>query len=298
MDRATGHVFESDADTMVRTKISNSTMPQIYEAVWASSGNEFVARYLKEDGGIIQTFYGRLSTSTPLEGYFLPANLREISVASNTLGYLDPTRPGVLMRSDIDGTDRSVVANLYTDEWLVQQVSPTKVLVGTKPSGTLGGDLYLLDVSNGSKRKIIRDVLGLTGIANTDATWVFASAQERGGIVSALYSVVDNRFVNLGLSTLSDKCVWGEKDRSFVYCAVPTTVRQGTYPDDWYQGLVTFEDRLWKIGVQDGMTDLVLDPSIEEGVDMDMTKLDISTDDSKIIFINKSDSSLWVLDLK
>ena len=46
------------------------------------------------------------------------------------------------------------------------------------------------------------------------------------------------------------------------------------------------------------MTDLVLDPSIEEGVDMDMTKLDISTDDSKIIFVNKSDSSLWVLDLK
>lgn len=302
MDRATGHIFESNADTMARNKISNITMPQIYETLWSTDGTELIARYLKDDGVTIQSFYGRLPATTTsnsvIEGYFLPSNIKELSLFENKIIYLDPTVDGGLVTALIDGTKRSYVANLYSRDWLLGLASTKVALIGAKPSGIVGGDLYTLDMTTGVKLKIMKDILGLTGLMSPDGSSVFASASEGRGIASALYNTKTKVFSTLTIATLSDKCSWSRAERGILYCAVPTSVQSGIYPDDWYQGIVSFDDRLWRIDASSSETDLILDPSIEVGIDMDMIKLDTDTSGEHLIFVDKKDSSLWVLDLK
>jgi hypothetical protein len=302
MDRATGHIFESNADTMARNKISNITMPQIHETLWSADGSELIARYLKEDGVTIQSFYGRLPATTTsnsvIEGYFLPSNIKELSLFANKILYLDPTVDGALVTSDIDGAKKSYVTNLYSRDWLLQLASTKSTLIGAKPSGLVGGDLYTLDMTTGIKLKIMKDILGLTGLMSPDGAYVFASASERRGIASAIYTIKDRTFSTLSVSTLSDKCAWSTTEKNILYCAVPTAIPSGVYPDDWYQGIVSFDDRLWRIDASSSETDLILDPSIEVGIDMDMTKLGTDTSGLHLIFVDKKDSSLWVLDLK
>lgn len=302
MDRATGHIFESNADTMARNKISNITMPQIHETLWSTDGTELIARYLKDDGVTIQSFYGRLPATTTsnsvIEGYFLPSNIKEISLFANKIIYLDPTVDGALTSSDVDGGKKSYVTNLYSRDWLLQLASLKNALIGAKPSGLVGGDLYTLDMMTGVKLKVMKDILGLTGLMSPDGAYIFASASERSGVASAIYDTKSKIFSTLTVSTLSDKCVWSTAEKNVAYCAVPTAIPSGVYPDDWYQGIVSFDDRLWRIDASSSETDLIIDPSIEVSIDMDMIKLNTDASGSHLIFIDKKDSSLWVLDLK
>lgn len=302
MDRATGHIFETNADTMARNKISNITMPKVYETLWSTDGTELIARYLKDDDVTIQSFYGRLpattTTNSVIEGYFLPSNIREISLAGNKIIYLDPVQDGALVGSDIDGTKKSFVTNLYSRDWLLGIVNSKNALVGAKPSGVVSGDLYTLDMTTGTKLKIMTDILGLTGLMSHDGTAVIASASEGRGIASAMYSIKDKNLSTLSISTLSDKCAWSRSEKNIAYCGVPTAIQSGVYPDDWYQGVVSFDDRLWVIDSETGEADLILDPSTEAGIDMDMIKIDTDASGEHLIFTNKKDSSLWVLDLR
>jgi len=302
MDRATGHIFESNADNLAKIKISNITMPKIYETLWSKDGLELIARYLKDDDVTIQSFYGVLPATTTsnssVEGYFLPSNIRELSLYDKKIIYLDPAQNGVLASSGIDGGKKVFSTNLYSQDWLLALTNTKSALVGAKPSGLISGDLYVLDISTGIKTKIMTDILGLTGTISPDGNMVFASAEQGGGIASAIYSISDKKVSTLSLKTLSDKCAWSNKDKTIIYCAVPVSIPNGIYPDDWYQGTVSFSDRLWKINTTNQETDLVLDPSVETGSDMDIIKIYVGPSDSKIIFINKKDSSLWVLDIQ
>jgi hypothetical protein len=205
---------------------------------------------------------------------------------------------GALVGSDVDGTKKEFITNLSSQDWLLNPVNSKQALVGTKPSGTVPGDLYTLDITTGVKNKFMTDIAGLTGLMSHDGSLVIASASEGRGIASAIYSIKNKTVSTLSLSTLSDKCTWSESEKTIVYCAVPTAIPSGVYPDDWYQGTISFEDRLWRIDATTSETDLVLDPSIEVGIDMDMVQLGTDTSGLHLIFTNKKDASLWVLNLK
>ncbi|MBX4209391.1 hypothetical protein KW799_01730, partial [Candidatus Parcubacteria bacterium] len=117
-------------------------------------------------------------------------------------------------------------------------------------------------------------------------------------IATAAYSAAAKTTSVLPLKTLAPKCVWSNKEKTVVYCGVPTIVPSGTYPDDWYKGIAHFADKLWKINVKTQETDLILDPAAETLSDIDMTNLTIDPTDSFIAFTNKTDMSLWLYRIK
>ncbi len=81
------------------------------------------------------------------------------------------------------------------------------------------------------------------------------------------------------------------------YCAVPTNIPNGVYPDAWYQGRVSFSDNIWKINVATGETNIISSLPRESSQQIDAMNLKLSDDDSYITFINKTDLTLWGLNL-
>ncbi len=300
IDRATGHAYESPLLSTGETKISNVTIPQIHEALWADNGTELVFRYLKDDSSI-QSFYGAISTSSAattssaIEGYFLPTDIRDISIAGDKILYFNPSvQIGSLVQSRIDGTGRRVVMSSDARDWSVLTTNQKTAFLNTRPSGAVKGFGYALDLATGSMSKIAGDILGLTGTINPTATWALMSAQERGGIVSASYDLTKKTMSTILIKTLSDKCAWSNTKNSLVYCAVPINIPSGTYPDDWYQGETSFSDKLISIDLSTGETELVVDPSFDAAQDMDIMKIVVDRTDSHITFTNKKDMSLWL----
>ena len=119
-----------------------------------------------------------------------------------------------------------------------------------------------------------------------------------GSLQMELIDTATGKTTVLPVATIADKCAWSA-DSKTAYCGIPMNVADGfAYPDDWYQGAVSFSDRIWKIDVAGRYAQLVLDfPKETNGVMLDAETLSIDPAGTALSFVNKSDGSLWVYKL-
>jgi len=101
---------------------------------------------------------------------------------------------------------------------------------------------------------------------------------------------------DFSLKTLSEKCAWAP-DNITLYCAATASPAHGAYPDDWYQGIVSFNDNIWRINTDTNAMSSVLVPMSRANQPMDITHMVLTPDQNYLVFINKKDSTLWMFDL-
>lgn len=320
VDRSTGHVFETPIDSFDVTKISNTTLPKMYEATFDSTGNSFIARFLDEENTeTIKTYSVFLkdtkqtaSTSTTTKdlglsftqkeatGTYLETDIREYSLfpSKNKLSYLVfKNDGGSVITSTLLGQNKKEVLFSKLREWLLETESETKILLTTKPSGRVPGFAYSLNTLNGSLTKVFGGIVGLTvkPLVGTDSYLLGTG----GNTTRTFVEKNPKRTISVPLfSTLPEKCVQGKKDIFTVYCAVPRNFPLGIYPDSWYSGEVSFNDSIWQADIKTNKTSFVNSPFASVKENLDAINLQVSPDDNYLTFINKKDLSLWGLLLK
>lgn len=320
IDRATGHIFESKTtDPTNIQKISNTTIPKIYEAVFTPSGTSLIARFLDNDDRILSYYIilqdkitAPVGSSTPTvdsrsleekaalkeaKGVYLTPNIREIAMSPNGTKIMESLygpKGGVLNILDGGKNVRTVLEHPLRD-WLLYMPSETKAVITTKPSGLVLGYSYLLDISTGGLKKIVGGIRGLTTLPYKDSESFLVG--EGGDSMKLSYFKQNKNTTPIALKTLPEKCVWSNKTTDTVFCAVPNGYNKANYPDDWYKGLISFTDSIWRINVSTGETKLISDLPTESGQSIDAQNIQISNDDMYITFLNKKDLTLWGLDL-
>ena len=100
------------------------------------------------------------------------------------------------------------------------------------------------------------------------------------------------------MNTLPEKCIWSNTDSKIIYCAVPKNFPAGDYPDAWYQGLVNFTDDIWLINTDTMASTLIFDLEKQANKNLDITDLHLDKNDNFLFFTNKTDMTLWSLNLK
>jgi len=64
MEKGTGNVYEVSPDNSAETRLSNTTLPRITEALWNKNGDRLIARYEKDgEPDNIQSYYAKLTAS-------------------------------------------------------------------------------------------------------------------------------------------------------------------------------------------------------------------------------------------
>lgn len=320
LEKGIGHIFETDMSTAQEERISNTTRLKIYEALWGSGGRSVIIRYLSdEDGETIRSFLIKLGKfkdkksfleqeiikqRSPEEtsGVFLPENIQEITVSKNDdkkIFYLinrEGGTIGAIYNTDTDKTAQ-IFQSVFT-EWLTQWPSKKIITLTSKPSGEVGGFLYFLNASTEKTTKILGNINGLTTLTSPDGKKIAYSESTATGFSLNIYDIKNRQSQQLPLNTLPEKCVWGIENTNLLYCAVPTNIPLGTYPDIWYQGLVSFSDEIWTIDTETFTTNLLINPSDTVKEEMDAINLQIDPTENFLLFTNKKDSSLWGLRLK
>ncbi len=298
VDSATGHIYDAKKGGNP-TKISNVTIPQIKEALWGKDGKNLVLRYLKEDSSI-QTFGASISTSsisTAISGSFLPSEIKAIGVSDNKTLYANPGRAsGSIYLADISGNKRTEVFNSPFTDWAISFENQKTAFIYTKPSGLSDGSGFILDLARGVVTKMSGTALGLEGMISPSAEHILVSYTNGSTVGSSVYSISKKTYTDITPGTFASKCAWSQTDSKKIYCAIPKDINPGTYPDDWYKGLVSFSDSLWKIDVETGEMELVFDPVLEGHI-FDISKLVIGPQDKEIAITNKKDLSLWLYTL-
>jgi hypothetical protein len=293
VEKATGHIYEMFLDTKVEGKVSNSTIPNIYEAMFDGKAQSVIYRYLSADNKTITTFMATLGQA---KGEFLPDNITDVAVSPDKTKffYLTKTLTGSTGTTKIFGDTKAT--RIFTSsfsEWLPQWVTNTKIFLTTKPAASVEGSTYSMNTTNGTLTKIFGGIKGLATLANNDGSLILYSEATILGPSLKVFSVASHGSLDLGVYGLPEKCVWAS-DNSSVYCALPNEIAGNQYPDIWYQGLVSFTDHFVRIN----MNTLESTPIATSETPIDATHLFLDKGESNLFFINKRDATLWALDLK
>lgn len=294
IERQSGNVFTYDVHTGAITRTSNRTVPGIQSAVWSRDASRAIVRYLS--GDTFTTINTYVLPADGSNGLFLAQNLSDATIASSTILTLASGVNGSLASvSNIDGTKPTTVLSTALTSLRIGFLGRS-YMAFTKPSGTLAGYAYSTDPA-GHLVRLAGPLNGLSALGSPLGKWVLVSSVSGETLTLSLVNTATRETITLPIGTLADKCAWSSDDTT-VYCAVPVTVPTNhTYPDDWYQGAVSFSDRIWKIDVTGRYAQLVLDLTKENKGSFDLTALSLDNGQTSLAFMNKVDASLWSFQL-
>lgn len=303
-ERETGHVFDIDLSDLATKRVSNTTIPRIYESLWAGDGSGLVLRYLADDNETIKTYYAALveredelregETPYTLEGTFLQDNIIQFVLSPGKTRALWQTKTlqgSSFVTSNLDGTGMQTVFTTPFSEWIPQWFSSGTISLTTKASAYASGFSYTLPVSGGVQlSRTVGDIPGLTTLTSPAGRYVLYSEGTERSLSTFLYDSETGETIELAVSTMPEKCVWSSEE--MLYCGVPNR-QSATYPDAWYQGKIIFVDTIYSINPNTGRVAVLYSPLQTDSEEIDIYKPFISESGDYLIFNNKYDMSLW-----
>ncbi len=295
IERESGNIYDYQAHARTLTRLSNKTLPGVEEATWLPDGSLAYARFLDKGSGSehIGT-YALPATGTG--GYFLEPGLAQvIARGTSTLVTLLSTTDG--SSATISTPSGAGVRTLFTTALSAIRVafSGNNYVVTTKGSATSDGYAFLVDAKTGGFTRILGPLQGFSTLASPSGKYLLYNYLDRGKPALAVLDLGTHVATRLPLATLSEKCAWSS-DSFTLYCGVPTTMT-GKIPDDWYQGAISFSDRLWKIDMITRDATLLISPKQAGNTDVDAVGLTVDSTNDVLIFMNKIDSDLYAYDL-
>lgn len=308
VEKGTGNVYQARSNSGAVERLTNTTIPKIVRAYWLPDGSGFLAQTLSDESNIVETSFIKLSRATssvenitPFDTSIskLPTGIKEILIKPDgtKIFYYVITQTGSSWYiSNPDGTGKVQTNTHSLIEWIPLKWVGNSIFMQTKPAYNHNSYIYSFDtVSKNIKR--VGSGNGMSAAINSSGSTALASG---GGSNPNLYTIdVKNGHVSeLSSNTISEKCVWMNKSSNNAICGFPKNFPSGTYPDSWYQGLTSTEDYIQRVDLSNDIYYDAIDLSKVSGQKIDMTDVAISQDDAYLIFRNKIDGYLWMLQIQ
>jgi len=312
IDRGTGHIYEAKDDTNIIEKLSNTTIPRVYESYWNNTADASIMRYMKEGTSVITNLYGEINLSsktasttdrTPYEtnGRIISSNIKELAISPKgdrvfTFNIEDGAGIGYI--SNMDGSKNMKIWDTPLTLMNVDWPEENTLIATTKATGASYGYSYFINAKTGVSNKILGGIVGLSTKASGDAENVlFSSGNNQNTISTFVYNKKDNNSKSIIFKTLAEKCVWSKISKNEIYCAVPSEFPTGMYPDDWYKGNVSLIDKIWHLNIDTGEVHLIADLFDLSKKFIDVVDMRLDPEENFLYFVNKNDLTLWSLDL-
>lgn len=299
-DKSSGNIYTLD-DQNNPNRLSNATLPAMGESYFGSDASGWRAILRQEKGGQVSTNIGLLkitgSSTGPFELKISPwINPSSLAVAPNgsKIAYLETQLDGsaTLYTNDWNLKSTKKVWSSPLKEWVVNWPKDNLISLTSRASFDYPGTASVLDLKTSQSKVILNNINGLTTNTSPDGQKIIYSKSLLDSFSLYQYDQATGTSRLLDLNTLPDKCVWFDND--ILYCAVPKTIEPGRYPDDWYQGKISFSDNIWRIDLKQRTT-LLAYPL--KG-NYDLVNLTINKQTGWLYALNKSDNTLQAFSLK
>lgn len=305
MERSTGNIYETSTSTKTNNRISNTTVPKIYEALFVGNTDSIILRDLVGNTDTIRTRLGTLTLSTTTDSTKslvtsdLPIGISTLTLSPNTESVFSILNEGVTgYISKPDGGSKQPLLDISFREWLVDWPNQNNIVLTTKPSGFYPGFAYTLSPTTKKLNRIVGGINGLTTLMSPDASKVLIGQSAAGAFKMSVLDMKDGSVRLVPVLTFPEKCVWSKTDTNTLYCAVPEDIAFNVYPDVWYQGTVSFSDSIWSINIKTNETRLISKLADESGQVLDIQSISISPKDDYLLLTDKNTLHLWGLMLK
>lgn len=291
VERASGNVFDADPRTGDITRVTNTLIPRVYEALIGTQG--FVGTRTIEEGKTT-TLVGTISTSTEggiaeLSAVNLGIDVDDIVVApqsSDLLLIARGTTGNHLIRSSWNGSNPKQLLALPGGDFRIFPTGNVIILAERAASG-IAGNAYRVGAQ---LVPILRNVPGLT-IRTQAATGNILYGEDDGTRLRLFVRLANAAAAEINLATTAEKCVWAPEG-SKAYCAVPRAT-PARFIDAWYRGDIHTADTWYTVDASSEKTATLFTMDDASGIDVENPIIDPSG--QYLAFTNARDKSLWVL---
>lgn len=303
VDQLSGNLYDIGVEDIQKERVTNSTLLGINNVLWGEGGDSLVLQYLDDDSRI-KTFNAILvdegGVIKKLGGVFLEDDIKEITIS--------PDGKRVFYLTDFGNSILGTITTLSTNKkqqifshsiksWLLDWPKGNEITLTTKPSSQISGYSFSLNITTGSLVRLIGNITGLTVNVDYNVERLVYNGLFNTILQTRIYTITNKNSTIFPFTTLSEKCVWSSLDIDSIYCAVPETLPEGSYPDDWYKGLISFTDSIWKLDTVSGAVSLLVSPKEFAGEEIDGIDLFLDENEEYLFFTNKKDSTFWSLKL-
>lgn len=314
VERTSGHIVDTSLTRMEEPEIiSGETILRVGRVFWSQNGSTTLLQRLD---GASETVYSYVafhsqsttSSSTTSTATGMDFTGRHLEYPNVVTAAVSPEGRSLFY---IVGGERGSVGYLEdvargsrTPVWTSPLMNVTAVwgahdtvLIYTNPSSIGPGYVWALNTKNGDQSQLLGNEYALEARMNAQGTKVLYSIQEiNTGLLSLRVLDVATRqvsFIESGIASLAEKCVWDSVRDTVVYCAVPRNASTKDYVTRWQLGLLASDDVLWQIHTDTGEAHQVLDPVETTTDQFDIVDPRVSPEGDFLVFRNKTNDILW-----
>ncbi|MFA6416242.1 MAG: hypothetical protein WCW56_02010 [Candidatus Paceibacterota bacterium] len=305
IEKETGNIFQIKNGGQAE-RISNLTIPEVFDAYFGidkSKNIRVVVRSVVNDQlqSIILNLNNNTAFSTSSDPSLritkrvLPVAIKSITLSPQKDQLLLVEEVGsraIIYTTDFDLKNKKIIKVLPFTDWLVSWVSSDVVAFQTRASSDVPGSVYYLNLKDASFRRVGANILGLTTLINPDAKSIIYSTSFGQSFSLVVRNFTTNKASNYTPKTLPEKCLWLSNNTAFI-CAVPNNLPSANYPDDWYQGNISFSDSIWLYYSENGQSIQIYNPE-KENINLDLVPQG-RDEFENCYFIDKNTSQLYRL---
>ena len=306
VEASTGHIYEGLGDTETITRVTNTTIPRITDAVFIG-GDQALLQYRDAVTDRKKTFSASVVEpiendedeergSARLSGIFLQDGIGDVLVQGvNVLYTFVEDGRFSIRKTDQNGNDIEEVFASELLQWHVKPFGNNEIVVNHVPSSGSFGYSQIVNVNSKNVQKLFSGQLALQTLPSPDGERAMISFWD--GSDMSLYVLEDGALKDTGLDTFAEKCVWSS-DNIFVYCAEPLNDIEFGAPDDWYKGIESYSDDYYQINTNTAEPSLLFSPFEEGNYSLDVIKPALSSNEKFLSFIDKKTQTFWTYQLE
>ena len=288
-----GQLWSSGLDGSGAKATTQAPVQNFIKSAWSKDGSKNVMTLGTSQKDIrFVSLFSESAIST-----FLPNNTKTAAFSPDGKRIIyqvidDSKNQNTLFGSDPDGKKAATVAVLRLRDVVVGWPQASLISFVSKPSGLVGGSLWILNLKTLVFDKLIDNLNGLEVLWSPDGTKMLFSNTDQNAQNPRL-SVMDlnGNAKDLGVSTAVGKCAWASNNRD-VYCAAGHWPENAVLPDDYHKNAFSIVDDIGKINVDSGKKDIIISSVV------DAVNLVVSQNQDFLIFITKNTGRLYRLGLK
>lgn len=296
VEMGTGHIYSIDLENGDEKRVSATTVAGTNVADISPTG-EYAVFGKRNNTKYFPVVIGEIGTSTDTDIIELTSTADQFYISDeNELLYTTKNLSRLAGHSyDLETNTNRLLFELPFYEATIQwgEDANDTHYAYPNPSSQLEG--YLYQINSGNTTRLHAAGFGLSALANDDII-AFNVAEEqiyKGHILNR----ETNEKTQASWVMMPEKCTIS-KTTPVLICAEDDEAQLSpNFPDDWYQGEVSFKDSLWVISGDDLSARLLVDTFEESGREIDVINMSIGNSTKAVYFINKNDNTLWMYEL-
>ena len=298
--KETATLYEIDTETKSKKVLQDTNLTGPIISLWSSNPEISILKTTPQQNAQYFLIDTKSQTTTAL-----PSDITYLSwdSLSERIVYIQRKKPEEILFSTAkpDGTDTKELSAISEKGRVSLTPVPGSPIIAYWPqsANTKISPLTHINLSTKEKTEIFAGKYGADYLYAPNGERILLSwSTEKGGskMTLATLNKYGGQYKDLGIPTLASKCVWN-KTATTVYCAVPTGMTQTTVmPDDYINGKFLTVDSFWKVDIESGKKERVVELSdIQER--FDATNLFIDSSEQYLFFVNKNTSTLYRITL-